>query len=85
MIFGQQNIFRLDVPMNNLVLFVYGMDSLNDMASIVVVERLSYDSIELGLFPKLTSLGVLHLQKEMQFILKSSMQLHHIFTVCMMQ
>lgn len=61
MVFGQQDIFRLYIPVDYLVLFVDGMNGFEDMDYVVFIERFPDNSVEFGLVPKLSSFGVLHL------------------------
>lgn len=57
----EQDVLRLEVTMHDVILIMQGIDSLNDMGSKVLEDRLSNDAVKLGMVPKLAIGWAFHL------------------------
>lgn len=57
----EQDVLRLEVTMHDLILIMQGIDSLDDMGSEVLKNRLSNDTVELRMVPKLAIGWAFHL------------------------
>lgn len=57
----EQDVLRLEVTMHDLILIMQGIHSLDDMGSEVLKNRLSNDTVELRMVPKLAIGWAFHL------------------------
>lgn len=67
--------------MHDLILIMQGIDSLNDMGSEVLEDRLSNYTVKLGVVPKLAIGWTFHLQEKVKLILEGLPQSHNILTI----
>lgn len=81
MVLGQDDILGLEVPVDNLVLLVKSAHGFEKVGDVIFVEGLPRDPVEASLVPEFTSLGVLHLEEEMNLVLEGPVEIDRIVPV----